>query len=63
MKIDTNILLHGQDVMPYSDFKDLLEVVNGVYRSSSTTFLMWKMLHIGFVYGKQAERAKRKKNR
>lgn len=60
MKIDTNILLRGQDVIPYTDFKDLAGVVKGCYQSASTTFLMWKMLQIGFVYGKQAERARRK---
>lgn len=61
MKIEMNVLLRDQEVMPYLDFKDLVEIVERCYNQSSRTFLMWKMLQIGFVYGKQAERARRKK--
>lgn len=60
MKIDTEILMRGQDVIPYEDFLELEKIIERLYHYSNYKFWMWKMLQIGYVYGKRTERAKRK---
>lgn len=61
MKIGTEILFRGQSAIPHYDFEDLVRVVESVYQQSSRDFIMWKIFQFGFVYGKRAERARRKK--
>lgn len=61
MIIDTNILLKGYDVIPYEEVQTLAEVVKRTYHFSAPEFWMVKMFQFGYVYGKRAERARRKK--
>lgn len=61
MKIDTEILLRSQENIPSNDIRELSEVIKRYYHFSVPEFWMWKMFQFGFVYGKRAERARRKK--
>ncbi|RGT72222.1 hypothetical protein DWX08_10370 [Ruminococcus sp. AF18-22] len=61
MKIDTEILLRSQENIPSNDIRELSEVIKRYYHFSAPEFWMWKMFQFGFVYGKRAERARRKK--
>lgn len=60
MKIDTEILFRGQEVIPGKDLCELTEIVKRYYSFSNPEFLMKKMFQIGYVYGKRAERARKK---
>lgn len=60
MKIDTEILTRGQHVISYNEFCKLKDVIKRYYSFSSPEFWLWKMFQFGFVYGKRAERARRK---
>ena len=61
MQIDWKVMEHGQDCIPYGDFIELAESIKQNYSFSSDVFWMWKIFQFGFVFGKRAERAKRKK--
>lgn len=60
MKIDTEILFRGQEVIPNEEIFEITETVKRYYSFSTPNFWMWKMFQIGYVYGKRAERARKK---
>lgn len=55
------ILARGQHCIPYNEFHEIAESVMKFYPTVSEMFWMWKMFQFGYVYGKRAERARRKK--
>lgn len=61
MQIDQKILEYGQNCFPYGEFKELCECIEHRYSFSSYRYWMWKIFQFGFVCGKRAERARRKK--
>ena len=61
MTADEQILNRGQDCIPYDDFWNLKEQIIQKYYFGDPTFWMWKVLQFGYVYGKRAERARKKK--
>lgn len=50
---------NGCDVQ-YLQIREISDVVKRYYHFSAPEFWMWKMFQFGYVYGKRAERSKRK---
>lgn len=61
MNIESEILTRGLDIIPYHDFIELTDIIERYYHFSSCRFWMWKVFQFGYVYGKRAERARRKR--
>lgn len=51
----------GYDCIPYFDFYYLQSCIKKSYHFSEPCIWMWKAFQFGFIYGKRAERARRKK--
>lgn len=54
------ILMRGQDCIPYEEFEEICDLITNYYHYTSVKFWMWKMFQFGFVYGKRAERTKKR---
>lgn len=61
MQIDQKIMEHEEDCIPYEEFLELSECIKQRYYFSGYRFWMWKIFQFGFIFGKRAERARRKK--
>lgn len=59
-KVDDSILLIGHNFIPFENFKEIVAQIVQEYKHSSPTWWMWKAFEFGYVYGKRAERARRK---
>lgn len=55
------ILMRGQECIPYEEFEEIYNLITQYYHYNSVKFWLWKMFQFGFVYGKRAERARKKK--
>lgn len=61
MQVEQKILEHGEDCIHYEEFRELCECIEQRYSFSSYRYWIWKIFQFGFVFGKRAERARRKK--
>lgn len=63
MNLQIKLVTYGADGcnIPYSEIKEISQMVVEKYNFSSPYFWMWKIFKIGFAYGKREERARRKK--
>lgn len=59
--IDEKILSKGHDFIPFTKIMEIAEMIKSKYYFSSPGFWIYKAFEFGFVYGKRAERTKRKK--
>lgn len=58
--VDMNVLRFGQKALSYEEVERTADAVKQYYHFSSVNFWMWKMFQFGYMYGKRAERARRK---